>query len=246
MTAKILIVDDETDLVRLVAYNLQRAGFETVEAYTGQQALQRLEGFVPDILILDWMLPDGSGIKLTKKLRSNPQTENIPIIMLTARSSEEDRISGFEAGADDYVVKPFSPKELVLRVKAMLARVKPKSQVAQAGLKVLDMGNFKILPDDHCVLTDTGETIALSYTEFQLLLSLAQAANRVKTREQLIQTVWQDAGDDLNDRAVDTQVKRLRKKLGPERDVIETIRGVGYRLVSQNRNHTPEKTLTAV
>jgi two-component system, OmpR family, phosphate regulon response regulator PhoB len=236
---RILIVDDEEDLVRLVSYNLARAGFELLSADNGRDALKLAQRERPDVMILDLMLPDLSGVHVCQRLKQDPETKSIPIIMLTARSSETDRIAGFEAGADDYVVKPFSPRELVLRVKALLARTQGPAQAPSKQDATIDIGALKILPADHCVMTANGEALSLTNLEFQILLSLAQAPNRVRTREQLIEAVWRDGGEDMSDRTVDTHIKRLRKKLGDAKDCIETIRGVGYRMVSAKPSLEP-------
>lgn len=228
MSAKVLIVDDEIDLVRLVRYNLEKEGMHVLTAYEGRSALALIREHYPDLLILDLMLPDISGIKLCQQIKHDPALREIPIIMLTARSSEHDRVSGFEAGADDYVVKPFSPKELVLRVKAMLSRT--LNQRASTPQKI-QLGDILIYPKAHSVTTITGVAISLSFLEFKILLALAKTPNMVKTREQLIADVWEQEGEDISDRTVDTHIKRLRQKLGPSRQVIETIRGVGYRAV---------------
>jgi two-component system, OmpR family, phosphate regulon response regulator PhoB len=225
---KVLIVDDEIDLVRLVQYNLEKEGFEVLTAYDGKTTFTHIHHAPPDLLILDLMLPDMSGIKICQQIKSDLKTKAIPVIMLTARSSESDRVSGFEAGADDYVVKPFSPKELVLRVKAMLARTK---STRSADLTRIQIGDIVIFPEAHLVETTGGRQINLSLMEFKLLLTLAQNANMVRTREQLILDIWEQDGENISDRTVDTHIKRLRQKLGAARDIIETIRGVGYRII---------------
>ncbi len=227
---QILIVDDEIDLVRLVRYNLEKEGFDVLSAYDGKTTFSLMQDHNPDLVILDLMLPDMSGIKICQTIKQDPQTKSIPIIMLTARSSETDRVSGFESGADDYVVKPFSPKELVLRVKAMLSRT--LSQRAAEPTKI-HLGDIVIYPKSHTVETHAGDSISVSFLEFKLLLSLAQNPNMVRTREQLIADVWEQEGENISDRAVDTHIKRLRQKLGPSRGVIETIRGIGYRAISK-------------
>lgn len=228
MTAKVLIVDDEIDLVRLVRYNLEKEAFQVFTAYDGQATLTQTRQHQPDLIILDLMLPDMSGVEICKRIKGDTKTRHIPIIMLTARSSEEDRVSGFEAGADDYVVKPFSPKELVLRVKALLGRT--LSQRPPEPSKI-QLGDVLIYPQAHRVETTSGEVLSLSMLEFKILLTLAQNPNTVKTREQLIADIWDQEGENISDRAVDTHIKRLRQKLGSARDLIETIRGIGYRCV---------------
>ncbi|MEB3286373.1 MAG: response regulator transcription factor [Vampirovibrionales bacterium] len=221
----ILVVDDEKDLVNLVRYNLQKEDYTVICAYDGLSVLDLVWAKRPDLIILDLMLPDRSGFDICQEIKQHPQLRQTPVIMLTARSSEYDRIKGFESGAEDYVVKPFSPKELVLRVKAMLGRTR------QAPPEKLEVGRLIIYPDQYKVLV-ANEEVYLTHTEFRILLTLAKQPNIVKTREQLLQDVWQDSADEILDRAVDAQVKRLRAKLGPERDSIETVRGIGYRLIS--------------
>ena len=233
MKSRILVVDDEQDLVKLLSYNLQKEGYEVACAYEGASVLQLVWSNRPDLIILDLMLPDRSGHDICREIKQDERTKAIPIIMLTARSSEHDRVSGFEAGADDYVVKPFSPKELVLRVKAMLARTKrdiPNS---------LQAGRITIYPDEFRVLVDEQE-VYLTATEFQILFALARQPNMVKTREQILDEVWQDEAEHILDRAVDAQVKRLRSKLGAARNAIRTVRGIGYRLTTQDTGDDDE------
>jgi two-component system, OmpR family, phosphate regulon response regulator PhoB len=223
----VLVVDDEIDLVRLVKYNLEKEGFSVLTAYNGQHALQQVREHRPDLLVLDLMLPDMAGYEVCQQIKKDTRTRYIPIIMLTARSSENDRVSGFESGADDYVVKPFSPKELVLRIKAMLNRTLNNKQQDHS---IIEVGELLIFPRGHRVETVTGEPLNLSSLEFKILLSLAESPGVVKTREHLIADIWEDAGEDISDRAIDTHIKRLRQKFGKNRDLIETIRGVGYRI----------------
>jgi two-component system phosphate regulon response regulator PhoB len=223
---KILVVDDENDLVNLVRYNLSKEGYEVLCAYDGTTALEQVFSRTPDLIVLDLMLPDYSGYDICRQLKADSNTKDIPILMLTARSSEHDRISGFEAGAEDYVLKPFSPKELVLRIKAMLARTRRQLP------NMLTVGKLNIYPDEHRVFIDQDE-VALTLIEFKILVCLARFPNSVKTREQLLREVWEEDSTEILDRAVDAHVKRLRAKLGEDRDAIETVRGVGYRLVSR-------------
>jgi two-component system, OmpR family, phosphate regulon response regulator PhoB len=237
----ILVVDDESDLVNLVRYNLLKSGFRVISALDGTSALHLIYSEHPDLVILDLMLPDCSGVEICRKIKADPTVCDIPVLMLTARSAEADRITGFEAGAEDYVLKPFSPKELVLRVKAMLGRLhKTADPVAKAkAKKKLSVGPLTIDVDAHRVWvsqptsTDSQEVL-LTLIEFKLLLAMAHSPNRVKTREALLSDVWQEDSDDIMDRAVDTNMKRLRAKLGEARDCIQTVRGVGYRLVDQS------------
>jgi two-component system phosphate regulon response regulator PhoB len=232
MKPRILVVDDEHDLVNLVRYNLQKEGYEVLCAYDGSTALDLVWEKKPDLIVLDLMLPDRSGFDICRQIKEEDQTRTIPIIMLTARSSEHDRVSGFEAGAEDYVLKPFSPKELVLRVRAMLARTR------QSLPNILHLGRMTIYPDEHRVFIDNQE-ITLTHIEFQILLTLARYPNAVKTREQLLEDVWKEGATQILDRAVDAHVKRLRAKLGEGRDCIETVRGVGYRLIQPDAKPAP-------
>jgi two-component system, OmpR family, phosphate regulon response regulator PhoB len=220
---KILVVDDETDLLQLVRYNLLKEGFEVFCAADGKTALELAWGKRPDLIILDWMLPDYSGLDICNLLKKELDLKKIPIIMLTARSSEQDRVSGFESGAEDYVVKPFSTKELVLRVKAMLGRT--QSVLSEK----LAIGALTLIHDEHRLMNGP-ETFPLTRIEFKIFATLAKTPNVVKTREQLLADIWEDASLEITDRAVDAHMKRLRAKLGDFRDYIETVRGVGYRL----------------
>ncbi|MBY0403713.1 MAG: response regulator transcription factor [Cyanobacteria bacterium] len=226
MKPTILVVDDEHDLVNLLRYNLQKEGYEVIPAYDGSTAVDLIWEKMPDLIVLDLMLPDRSGFDICRQIKAEEKTRKIPIIMLTARSSEHDRVSGFEAGAEDYVVKPFSPKELVLRVKAMLGRTR------QSLPNILHIGRMTAYPDEYRVFIDNQE-IPLTNIEFKILMSLARHPNVVKTREQLLEDVWREGSTHILDRAVDAHVKRLRAKMGEERDCIETVRGVGYRLSNQ-------------
>jgi len=224
--AHILIVDDETDLASLVEFNLQQAGLETSVALTGEQALLLAKGRVPDIVLLDLMLPDISGKEVCRKLRADLPTKNVPIVMLTARGEEADRIEGFEVGADDYITKPFSPRELVLRLKAILRRAATRESAEQLRLALLrlDLGAHRAFvgPDE----------IELTALEFKLLNHLMTQAGRVQSREQLLADVW-GVTSPLETRTVDTHVMRLRDKLGAARNMLETVRGVGYRLADE-------------
>ncbi len=224
MPAKILVVDDERDLVRLVAYNLQRAGFDAIHAYDGASALRRAQEDRPDLVVLDVMLPDVSGLEVCRALREADETKGIPIILLTARGEEPDRIRGLEAGADDYVPKPFSPRELVLRIQAVLRRVKGTRQAAGP---VLRHGGLAVDVERHKVTVE-GKEIELTALEFKLLVDLMERRGRVQTRESLLDRVW-GYSSFVTTRTVDTHIKRLREKLGPAAAYIETVRGVGYR-----------------
>ncbi|MDX2012130.1 MAG: response regulator [Myxococcaceae bacterium] len=224
----ILIVDDEADLASLVEFNLKQAGLDTAVALTGEQALQLANRHKPDLVLLDLMLPDISGRDVCRKLRANPQTRDVPIVMLTARGEEADRVQGFEVGADDYVTKPFSPRELVLRVKAILRRAgngHSQEKVALGPLE-LDLGAHRAYVG--------GDEVELTALEFKLLHHLMSRPGRVQTREQLLSDVW-GITSALETRTVDTHVMRLREKLGEARDFVETVRGVGYRMADPGR-----------
>jgi len=224
----VLIVDDERDLVRLLEFNLQQAGFETASAYKGEEALQKVKQRVPDLVVLDLMLPDLSGTEVCRQIKASPRTRNVPVLMLTARTEEVDRVVGFEVGADDFVTKPFSVRELVLRVRAILRRG-AASEESEARDQV---GPIRVDPDAHRVYVD-GHEIILTALEFKLLVTFMSRLGRVQTRESLLQDVW-GLSSELQTRTVDTHVKRLREKLGAGRDLIETVRGIGYRMVEHH------------
>jgi two-component system phosphate regulon response regulator PhoB len=225
MRPRVLVVDDEPDIVRVLDYALKQAGFDTDIAADAQTALQRVKERVPEAILLDLMLPDLSGTEVARQLKSSAKTSQIPIIMLTARGDEVDRVVGFELGADDYIVKPFSVREVVLRVRAVLRRGAP----GDPALKPRDtLGPLKLDFEAHRCFVD-GEEIELTALEFRLLATFLERAGRVQTREQLLRDVWEMAGD-LQTRTVDTHVKRLREKLKGGRDLIETVRGLGYRM----------------
>lgn len=228
---KVLVVDDERDIVNLVRYNFEKEGYQIISCYDGASVMNLVWDNRPDVIILDLMLPDRSGYTICKEIKADPSTRDIPIIMLTARSSEQDRITGFESGAEDYVVKPFSPRELVLRVKAMMGRLrKPLNEV-------IETDRLKLIPDEFRVYAD-GEEVTLTQIEFRILTMLAAHPNVVKTREQILSGVWESDAEEILDRTVDAHVKRLRSKLGPARDCVETVRGIGYRLVSNGRGNS--------
>ena len=233
LTPRILVVDDEKDLVRLVKYNLEQEGFEVFCAFNGAEALDLAWTKQPDVIVLDLMLPDASGFRLCQEIKSilNPDRQKNPvrILMLTARSAEADRIEGFESGTDDYVVKPFSPRELVLRVKALLDRNKAESGLAESKTSSLEIGAIRIDAKSHRAWVGA-EELKLTPIEFKILWVLAQHLNAVRTREQLLKQVWENGGDEILDRTVDAHVKRLRSKLGEAREQLETVRGIGYRL----------------
>ena len=220
----VLIVEDEEDIARLVARALEKEGLQACRAATLAEAQDKLARELPDLLILDLMLPDGDGLELCKVLRYREEGRHLPIVILTAKGEEIDRILGFEMGADDYIVKPFSPKELALRVKAILRRTRASEKAEEP---VLRFGDLLIDVARHEARIK-GEPIYLTRTEFNLLLTLAQARGKVLTREVLLDKVWGYTFEGYA-RTVDTHVRRLRKKLGPCAQLIETVWGVGYR-----------------
>jgi len=223
----ILIVDDEADLAETLAFNLERENYRTKTAHDGRAALSAASASPhPDLILLDLMLPDMSGTEICKKLRAQPATRDIPVIMLTARGEEVDRVLGLELGADDYVVKPFSVRELLLRIRAVLRRATsaPEEQVSSR-----EFGCLKIDADAHRVWVQNQEVV-LTALEFRLLSMLLDRKGRVQSRDALLEEVWQMPAE-LTTRTVDTHVKRLRQKLGAAGDYIQTVRGVGYRFI---------------
>ena len=222
---RILVVDDEPDALELIEFNLRNAGFSVLAAGDGAQALRLARENLPDLIVLDVMLPEVDGLEVCRALRRDPATRGIPIIMLTARAAEIDRVLGLELGADDYVTKPFSPRELTLRVKNLIKR----GAREEAPLEQLRAGSLLIDVPRHQVSVD-GQQIDLTATEFKLLTTLAQRRGRVQSRDQLLRDVWEydNAIDTLT---VDTHMRRLREKLGPAATHLDTVRGVGYRFV---------------
>jgi two-component system phosphate regulon response regulator PhoB len=223
MSTRILVVDDEPDLLELVRFNLSQAGFAVDTAIAGREALEKVRRSPPDLLVLDLMLPDVSGNDIARQIRSDPGLADLPILMLTAKSEEVDRVVGFELGADDYVTKPFSPRELILRVKAVLRR----RSAAPSATPGLEHGALRLDPDRHRCFVK-GDEVDLTAKEFKLLTTLMSRPGRVLTRERLLDEVW---GSEITvtSRTIDTHLKRLREKLGAAGDLIETVRGVGYR-----------------
>jgi two-component system phosphate regulon response regulator PhoB len=229
MASSILIVEDEPSIAELIAVNLSHAGFLPVRAFQTEQASQLMKEVLPDLVVLDWMLPGKSGVQFAKELRSNERTKDIPIILLTARSEEMDKIAGLEAGADDYLTKPFSPKELVARIRAVLRRRSP-----QLADEVVQINNLRLDPVSHRVMATNGVdevSLDLGPTEFRLLHFFMTHPERVHSRGQLLDKVW---GDHVfvEERTVDVHIKRLRAALAPSncQNLIETVRGSGYRL----------------
>ena len=219
------MVDDEPEAVELVEFNLRKAGFDVLTAADGAQAVKQARAAVPDLIVLDLMLPEIDGLEVCKMLRRDSATSRIPIIMLTAKAAEVDRIVGLELGADDYVTKPFSPRELVLRVNKILGR----GQADPAGPDILKLGDLVIDTPRHLVKW-RGKAVALTHTEFKLLALLAQRRGRVQSREQLLRDVW-EYHSLIHTRTVDTHMRRLREKMGPAAKHLDTVRGLGYRFV---------------
>jgi len=228
---RVLVVDDEPDIVALVAYHLAKAGYRVATASSGTDALESARRERPAIIVLDLMLPGMSGYEVLEQLRANDATRDVAVLMLTARREEVDRIQGLSLGADDYLTKPFSPQELVLRVGAILRRLSAGGATSgdrlQIGALQIDLGAHQVKVD--------GDPVDLTPTEFKLLLTLAERRGRVQGRAHLLETVW-EAAPDIQTRTVDMHVQRLRAKLGAAGDMIETVRGFGYRLrVPQGR-----------
>jgi two-component system, OmpR family, phosphate regulon response regulator PhoB len=226
MSAHILVVDDEPDISALVAFHLARESYRVRTAADGTEAMRAVELEQPDLIVLDLMLPGMSGLEVLQELRRREETRHIPVLLLTARREENDRIEGLRLGADDYLPKPFSPQELVLRVGAILRRVQQSPPVAKGG-KVLRVG--PIVVDTGAARADVdGEHLDLTPTEFRLLQVLLERRGRVQSRRQLLEAVW-DVTANIATRTVDMHVQRLRTKLGAHADWIETVRGFGYR-----------------
>jgi len=224
---KVLVVDDEPEAVELVEFNLRQGGFDVAVAADGAEALKKARGLMPSLIVLDLMLPEVDGLEVCKMLRRDSATAKVPIIMLTAKAAEIDRILGLEFGADDYITKPFSPRELVLRVKRILQRGQASDQEQER----LKFGELVIDGPRHLV-TWRGKKVDLTATEFKLLMLLAQRRGRVQSRDQLLRDVW-DYQSAIDTRTVDTHMRRLREKLGPASKFLDTVRGVGYRFVEE-------------
>jgi two-component system, OmpR family, phosphate regulon response regulator PhoB len=230
--SRVLVVEDESAIAELMAINLRHAGFEVSVAADAEKAQLAVDRVLPDLVLLDWMLPGGSGISLARRWRGDPRTKELPIIMLTARAEEQDKIAGLDAGADDYLTKPFSTKELLARIRAVLRRKAPEaldSAVEVAGLK-LDPATRRVT---RAVAGETRE-LKIGPTEFRLLHFLMTHPERVHSRAQLLDRVWGDHVF-IEERTVDVHVKRLREALAPAQcqGLIETVRGAGYRLTAQ-------------
>ena len=225
MSVNILVIEDEPDIRRNLEYNLGREGFNASSVGSLDEAGEKLKSIKFDLILLDLMLPDGSGLDLCKKIKSNSETETTPIIILTAKDDEVDKVVGFELGADDYVRKPFSVRELILRIKAILKRSDTKTkEVVEVERK---FGDLKIDVDSHEVHVDS-QLIELTALEFRLLKELVDKRGRVQSRDQLLSEVW-GYNAEVTTRTVDTHIKRLREKLGSMGKYVQTIRGVGYK-----------------
>jgi len=225
--SKILVVDDEPEMVELVELNLRQAGYQVITASDGAEALTKARSDPPDLIVLDLMIPEVGGLDVCRILRREAVTANVPIVMLTAKAAELDRVVGLELGADDYVTKPFSPRELVLRIRKLLQRGKQEAQqeTFQFGALLIDIPRH--------VVSWKGKAVDLTATEFKLLTVLAQRRGRVQSRDRLLRDVW-DYNSLVDTRTVDTHMRRLREKLGPAAKYLDTVRGVGYRFVEGN------------
>jgi two-component system, OmpR family, phosphate regulon response regulator PhoB len=225
MTPRILIVEDEASLQELLAYNLERAGFAVEQAYDADEARTMIAEQAPDLVLLDWMLPYMSGLELCRQLRRQPVTANLPIVMLTARVEERDRLHGLDTGADDYITKPFSVDELIARVRAVLRRIRPAfaSEVLRFADLTMDLAGHRV--------ARSGRVVHLSPTEFRLLRQLLESPGRVFSRSQLLDLVW-GRDQDVELRTVDATIRRLRRALNAagEADLLRTVRATGYAL----------------
>ena len=232
MTPRILMVDDEKDIVDLVAYNLEKEGYETLKALDGEKALQLVRTKTPDLVVLDLMLPGIQGLEVCKRIRKDPETASIPIIMLTAKGAEIDKIVGLEVGADDYITKPFSVKELLARIKAVLRRSEARRAAVQA--EVFEFKGLHIDFKSYEVTVD-GKRVDLSPTEFRLLKFLSRNPGRVYSREQILDRVWGDEAF-VEPRTVDVHIRRLRARIEHDEsspDYIVTVRGAGYKFMDR-------------
>ncbi len=223
---RILIVDDEPDVTELVGYQLRAKGFEVEALNDPTQSIAKFRSFQPDLVILDVMMPDISGIQLCRMLRADPKTKEVPVIFLTAKAEETDRVLGLEVGGDDYICKPFSTKELILRVQGLLRR---STTPAEERPKRLEIGPV-VLENERHEVSIKGTPVELTATEFRLLRLLMERKGRVQTREHLLLNVW-NYETEIETRTVDTHIRRLREKLGDAANLIETLRGVGYRMI---------------
>jgi two-component system phosphate regulon response regulator PhoB len=228
MSRKVLVVDDEAPIREMLVFVLEQNGFQAIEAEDYDSAIAAMVEPYPDMVLLDWMLPGGSGIQIAKKFKQYEHTRQIPIIMLTARGEEEDKVRGLEVGADDYVTKPFSPKELMARIKAVIRRVSPTSLE-----EAIEVHGLRLDPISHRV-TSEGNELDMGPTEFRLLHFFMTHPERVYSREQLLDHVW-GTNVYVEDRTVDVHIRRLRKAIGPlgHDRLVQTVRGAGYRFSSK-------------
>jgi two-component system phosphate regulon response regulator PhoB len=224
---KILIVEDEPSLTEVLSYNLKREGYEPIVAHDGREGLRKAQTLLPDLIILDIMLPTLGGLEICKELRASPTTAHIPVLMLTAKTEETDQVVGFAVGADDYVTKPFSVKVLLQRIRVLLRRC----SAAEPASEVIELGGIKIDKRSHRVLLDN-RPLPLTPTEFRLLETLMRQPGRAFTRRDLMESAIGD-GAIVLERTIDVHIKSLRRKLGHASDLIETVRGVGYRFREQ-------------
>ena len=229
-TPKILLVEDESAIAELISVNLRHNGFSPIWASDGQAAQREIDDALPDLILLDWMLPGDSGLVLAKRWRAHPRTKAVPIIMLTARGEEADRVQGLDSGADDYIIKPFSTKEMLARIRAVLRRKAPEIEEKRlvAGELILDTATHRVSFQD--------KPLKLGPTEFKLLQFFMANAERVHSRGQLLDKVWGDHVY-IEERTVDVHVKRLREALGTAGAMVETVRGAGYRFTAQQVAH---------
>lgn len=229
MNRAIAIVDDEPDIVELIAHHLKKEGFKVKKFYNGSDLLSHLKTASPDLIILDLMLPDIDGLEICRMLKRDEKTAFIPIIMLTAKGTETDKVVGLELGADDYIVKPFSPRELIARVKTVLRRISPKERV-----NIIKMGDLVINPLRFEVRVK-GRMVDLTPTEFRILEILTKNTGKIFNRERLLERLW---GDEkvVVDRTIDVHIKRLREKLGNTGELIKTVRGIGYKVEGRSCN----------
>ena len=237
---RVLVVEDEPDVAEVLSYNLQSAGYETRVCATGREGLRLGQEIQPDIILLDLMLPDMPGMQVCRALKSTPATKDIPVVIVSARSDEIDRVVGFEVGADDYIVKPYSMRELLLRLRRSLER----HGTARGSDGVLRAGAIRLDINSHRAWV-ANEEVELRVTEFKLLVSLCENPSRVLTRERLLELVW-GAGSSVALRTVDAHVKRLRDRLGPAGAQIETVRGVGYRMTDERLARRAESSAPRV
>ena len=223
---RVLIVEDEASIAELIAVNLRHNGLTPIWAEDGESAQREIDTILPDIILLDWMLPGQSGVTLAKRWRADPRVKSVPILMLTARSDESDKVSGLDAGADDYITKPISTQELLARIRAVLRRRAPEQALdsVTVGDLTLDGATYRV--------TFRGTALKVGPTEFKLLNYLMRHAERVHSRSQLLDKIWGDHVF-IEERTVDVHVKRLRESLGSAGPMIETVRGAGYRFTSQ-------------